>query len=450
MSVRLRARRSSLVGRVVLGVAALSLAATALLYAVTIWVVRAESDSALRRGVDLDIAALGDIYATGGQRELVARIGDRLALRSSGPDTVHYLVADGSGKPLAGDIAHWPLLSAENSQAGFVPLADGTKVFARATQLAPNLRIVAALEYGGRTRLLARISAAFASAGAAILLAALLLAWASATRLRRRVEAINSAFRAIEAGDFAREVPGAGTPDELGELAGHARHLVARLADVIRAQRDVTDQVAHEVRTPLMHLDRMLLRLIERSVDPALTESLGEVRRETRSVAGLLDSLLDIASSEARRGDRSGFSRVDLSALAANLADLYEDSATELGLAFEASIIPGVTLDGDSMQLSRAISNLLDNAFKYAGAGAIIALIVEPGPRIVVRDSGPGVSEAMRERIFERFERGAESPTGHGLGLALVRAIVRRHGLSVSCRDAAPGAEFVIEPGARS
>jgi signal transduction histidine kinase len=438
--------RRSIVGRVVLAVALLALAATGLLYAATIWVVRSESDAALARGVDVEMAALADIYATGGRRELVARIADRLALRAAAPDQAHYLVADGSGNRIAGDILHWPLLSAENSEARFVTLSNGTPVFARATQLAPDLRLVAALEYGGRTRLIARIGLAFGLAGLTIVVAALVLAWAAAARLRRRVEAINTAFRAIESGDFEHKVPGSDRGDELGELAAHARELVARLADVIRAQRDVTDQVAHEVRTPLMHLDRELLRLIERSVDPALTASLAEARAEARGIAALLDSLLDIASSEARRGDRSGFDRVDLSGLAANLAELYEDSAADLGLGFHPRIAPGVTIDGDAMQLSRALSNLLDNAFKYAGSGASVALIVEPGPRIIIRDDGPGVPEAMRDRIFDRFERCGGGGDGHGLGLALVRAIARRHGLSVRCRDASPGAEFVMEP----
>jgi signal transduction histidine kinase len=441
-----QAARGSLVRRVVLAVAALALAATILLYAVTIIVVRAESDAALRRGVEVELAALADIYATGGQAELKARVADRLALRSAGPEQAHYLVANGSGRRIAGDIGRWPLLSAENSEARFVVLDDGTRAFARATQLAPDLRLVAALEYGGRTRLLARITTAFIVAGLSILAAALLLASLAAVRLRRRVQSINAAFRAIEAGDLDHQVPGAERPDELGELSAHVRELVARLADVIRAQRDVTDQVAHEIRTPLIHLDRALLKLIERSVDPALTASLAEARSEAKGIADLLDSLLDIASSEARRADRSGFERVDLSSLAANLAELYEDSAVELGLRFRPQISPGVTIDGDPMQLSRAISNLLDNAFKYAGSGASVALIVEPGPRIIVRDDGPGVAGVMRERIFERFARGGGTGNGHGLGLALVRAIARRHGLEVSCRDAGPGAEFVIAP----
>lgn len=437
--------RSSLVTPLVLAVAGLSLAATALLYVVTTGVIRSEADAALRRAVDVEIAAMADIHATGGQRELVARIRDRLALRAAAGEQAHYLLADASGTRIAGDIAHWPLLSAENSQAGFVTLAGGIPVFARATQLAPDLRLVAAREYGGRTQLLARVGTAFLSAGAAILVAALAVAWAAAGRLQRRVAGLNAGLQAIEGGDLRHRLP-AGPVDELGELAAHANRLVERLAQVIQAQRDVTDQVAHEIRTPLVHLDTHLLRLIERSVDPALTASLSQLRQEARGIAELLDSLLDIAASEARRGDRTGLEHVNLSRIATDLADLYADSAADLGLDFIPRIAPDVTMVGDAMQLTRAISNLLDNAFKYAGADARIELVIESGPRILVRDDGPGVPEALRERIFQRFERGANSGKGHGLGLALVRAIAARHGLRVQCGDAAPGAEFVIEP----
>ncbi|MES2988826.1 MAG: HAMP domain-containing sensor histidine kinase [Pseudomonadota bacterium] len=430
----------------VLAVAALALAATALLYAVTAGVIRSETEAALRATVDTDIAALADIHATGGQSELIARMRDRLAMRADGPDQPHYLLADQSGSPIAGNIARWPMLSAENSQAGFVTLSDGAPVFARATQLAPNLRLVAAREYGGRSALLEHVRTAFLVAGAGVLAAALLLGWFAALRLRRRVDTLNTGLRAIEAGDLQHRLIGKDARDELGELAVHVEQLVARLAAVVQAQRDVTDQVAHEIRTPLMHLDTHLLRLIERSVDPVLTAALGQVRQDSRRIADLLDSLLDIAASEAGRGDRRGFESVDLSEIAGSLADLYADSAADLGLDLQTEIVPGVTLTGDAMQLTRALSNLLDNAFKYAGAGARVTLIVAPGPRVIVRDNGPGVPEAFRERVFGRFERGIGAGEGHGLGLALVRAIVARHGLQISCRDASPGAEFLIEP----
>lgn len=438
-------RRTSVVARTAFAVAAFAIAAIALLYFSTVEVVRSESDASLKRSVDVDIAAFADIYATGGRAEVIARMQDRLAMQAEGADQAHYLLSDMAGAKLAGDIGHWPLLSAENSQAAFVTLSDGTPVFARATQLDAGLRVVAAREYGARAKLLRLIGVAFLATGLAVVLAAFALAWLVASRLRVRIAGMNAAFDTVEHGDGRGRVPGEGRTDELGELALHANQLIDRLGAVLLAQREVTDQVAHEIRTPLVHLDTRLLHLIDRAVDPALISALGSVRHDARRIGELLDSLLDIASSEARRGDRSGFARTDLSCIAQSLADLYADSASELGLDFSTAISPDVAIAGDVMQLTRAISNLLDNAFKYAGPGARIQLAIEPGPRIVVRDNGAGVPEEMRERVFERFQRGRGQKGGHGLGLALVRAIARQHGMEVYCRDAHPGAEFVIE-----
>ena len=424
------------------------MAATLLLYAVSVTVIRRASDAELARGVNLEITALADIHATGGRADLIARVADRLALRSRDVDPVHYLVADASGARIAGDLARWPLLSAENSEAGFVTLPGGGSAWARATQLAPNLRVVVAHEHRARTALLQRLSFAFAAAALVILIAAALTAWWAAKRLRARVGVVNAAFRAIEEGAIGGSVPGADVPDELGTLAAHANRLLARLAALIHAQREVTDQVAHEIRTPLMHLDNRLLKLIDRSPDPAVVAALGEARAETRGIAAMLDSLLDIAASRARRDDRVGFERVDLSALAASIAELYADSAEDQGLSLATRIAPDVELPGDAMQLTRLLSNLLDNAFKYVPSGGRIELVVEPGLRMEVRDNGPGVPADARERIFERFQRvGGGAGPGHGLGLSLARVIAERHGLTIRCEDARPGCAFVIERG---
>jgi signal transduction histidine kinase len=440
--------RSSLFTRFALAVAGLAVGATILLYFVTMQIVVRAGDAELSRAVDTEIAALADVHATGGQRELAARIADRLALLPDGPDRVHYMLADATGTRVVGDIARWPLLSAENSQASFVTLFDGTPVFARATQLAPNLRLVAAREYGGRQALLRRLRFAFLVTGIAILAAALATAWAAARRLRMRVESVNRAFVAIEEGDLNRPIPDAAASDEFGMLARHANRLRDRLAALIAAQRDITDHVAHEIRTPLMHVENRLLKLIDRSVDPAQIEMLVGARAETRDISNLLNSLLDIAASRARRGDRTGFAPIDLSGIAREIVDLYADSADDQGLTLHATIPAGVEMTGDAMQIRRLLSNLLDNAFKYVPRGGRITLTLWPGPRIVVEDNGPGVVEALRERIFDRFQRAHDgSRNGHGLGLTLARAIAERHGLTIRCDDAGPGAAFILEPG---
>jgi len=216
---------------------------------------------------------------------------------------------------------------------------------------------------------------------------------------------------------------------------------------LMEAQRTVSDQTAHEIRTPLMHLDTRILKAMESTSDEALLRTLEQSRAEIRSVVRLLDSLLDIAGTQAMRGDLRGLAEVDLSDIAESLADLYGASAEELGIGFHARIAPGVRGRADPMEMTRLMSNLLDNAFKYVPCGGSVVLEMAHGPRIVVQDDGPGIPSADRERVFERYVRldGARGG-GHGLGLSLARAIAERHDLSLHVEDAAPGARFVLQP----
>jgi signal transduction histidine kinase len=117
-------------------------------------------------------------------------------------------------------------------------------------------------------------------------------------------------------------------------------------------------------------------------------------------------------------------------------------------LTLDAVIAPDVMLQGEAMQLTRLISNLLDNASKYVPQGGTVSLKVEAGPRLIVADNGPGLDPTLRPRLFERFRRGAvhSQRGGHGLGLALARAIAERHNLSIRAEDNEPGARFIVEP----
>lgn len=421
----------------------IALMATALLYVAARWVVTDQSDATLSRIVDTDLAGLVDIHASGGTAELRKRLDDRLALAAESQDPAHYLLADLAGKRLAGDIARWPDLAAENSQAGYVRLAGGPEVFARATLLDPQTKLLVAREYGERDALLLRIGAAFAAAGSLIIVLTVAAGLSATMTLRRRVRAANAALQ----GGAINAYPKADSNerDELEMLSQHVHRVIMRQAELIEAHRTVSDQTAHELRTPLMHLDMQLLAAIDRALDPALLELLARARKQIRVIIRLLESLLDIAANEARRGDSRNMESTNLSDMAHSLADLFADSAADLGLSLRCDITADVVIECDVMQMNRLLSNLLDNALKYVPAGGTVVLSVRPGPVITVSDDGPGIPPDQRTAIFERFQRGrSQRAEGHGLGLALVRAIAERHGLRVRCEDAGPGAIFII------
>ncbi|WHO38345.1 HAMP domain-containing sensor histidine kinase [Sphingobium sp. AP49] len=437
----------SVFGRVTLSALLVSLISTLALFLVVQKIVDTDGRMMLGREVDTDLAGLADIYVSGGEEELKARILDRLAMERGDSERAYYLFADAAGRRIAGNIAHWPALASEVSEARLIRLPDGDRMFARATQLGADARlIVGRSDHRGRA-LQRRLLGAFAVAGAIVALLSLAAGHFAARRLRRRVEGVNAAFGAVRAGRIAARAPGPEEGDELGELAANTNAMLDQVERLMDAQRAVSDQTAHEIRTPLMHLDTRILKAMERTDDESLLRTLGRSRDELRGVVRLLDSLLDIAGTQAMRGDLRGLADVDLSDVVENLADLYRASAEELGIAFNARIAPGVLLRADPMQITRLLSNLLDNAFKYVPRGGAVLLSLDPGPSIVVQDNGRGIPADAREHVFERYVRLDATPGGgHGLGLALARAIAERHGLIIHVDDARPGARFVVQP----
>ncbi|MBO82602.1 HAMP domain-containing sensor histidine kinase [Citromicrobium bathyomarinum] len=400
--------------------------------------------------MDVDLAGLVDIYASGGQPELEQRIEDRLAITPAGRSQPHYLLTDGEGNPITGDLDRWPDLDPKVSERGAVSVLDGVPVLARATQLGPDLRLVVAYESDQAGPVLRRVALVFLIGGALFVLLVGLFGRHAARGLQSRIEQINAAFRMP---DTVRTVatPGpARRGDEIDELADHSARALERVRRLLEAHREASDQVAHEIRTPLMHLDQRLVKALAEPLPDSVAEKLIEARMEIRRLVAMLESLLDIASSKARKGNLHGLHPVNLSEIADRICNLYADSAEESGHGFSWQITPDVWIDGEESQLTRLMTNLLDNAFKYVPGGCEITLTLEPGPTLTVSDDGPGIAPDQAERIFERFYRGGSSsagPTGSGLGLALAQAIAERHGLTITLQPADKGACFRVGRG---
>lgn len=443
--------RRSIFARIVLWAIVIAAAITGCLWLLTDATIRNTNHIALERAVDLDLAGMVDIHASGGRDELARRIADRLALQPRDGQLAHYLLADAAGHPIAGDMRRWPGLHAGVSESGEVTLPDGGIAFARATQLGPDLKLLVAHEDRDIRGLRRQVALVYASGGLLATLAVALIGLIAAHRLRMRIERINAAFRHPDDEALTQLEKGSHDRDEIDELTRHSSEALARLRRLAGAQRETTDQLAHEMRTPLMHLDNRLVKTLSAAPDGETAARIAEARQEIRRIVRMLESLLDIAASQARRGDRHGLCPVDLSALANRLGELYADSAEESGHTLKLDIAPGVTVEGEEMQLTRLITNLLDNAFKFVPTGGTVELRLTPGPCLTVCDDGPGVPEAEREKIFDKFARGSEpgSQDGAGLGLALCRAIAERHQLEIALLPSTRGACFKVAPQAR-
>jgi signal transduction histidine kinase len=446
--------RRSIFARLVVGAIVLSLVLLAGLWWLTHQSVSATLAQAAEAEVDVDLAGLADIYATGGQAELEARIADRIALTPMEGSAPHYLLADDGGRVIAGDLARWPPLDPAVSESGIIAIGTNSRGFARAVQLGPDLRLVVARTIDIEAPVLSSITMAFAAGGAVFVALVALLGRFAAHGLQRRIGRINLAFREPQdAADLAASNRPDG--DEIDELTAHSAAALARVNDLLAAYKDTSEQLAHEIRTPLSHLDNRLVKALASQPEPAVAERLAEARGEIRRIVQTLESLLDIAASKAHRGDRTGLAPVDLSALVTGICDLYSDSAEDSGLELGWTVASGVMIEGDERQLRRLVTNMLDNALKYVPAGGHVAVTLEPGPVLVVADDGPGIDPRDRARIFERFYRGrshGEETSGSGLGLALAQAIAERHGLALTLDAPAAGGQggavFRIAPAA--
>lgn len=417
------------------------------LWLLTDQTIRSTMEASARNSVDVDLAGLVDIYASGGQDELARRISDRLDLTPADERKPHYLLTDCGESRIAGDIAQWPGLDPSVSESGTITIGRNTSAFARTARLAPDLCLVVARESGHTGQFAGRIALVFLIGGATFIVLIAAFGRMAALRLQRRIGRINAAFR--EPGESSlgilRERPG---DDEIDELASHSAASIARIQRLMEAYRDTSDQVAHEIRTPLAHLDARLVKALASDPGPQVRDALVSAREEIRRLVGTLESLLDIAASKSREGQTQGLRTVDLSELVVRIAELYADSAEDSGHHFSWKVAPSVELQGEEESLSRLVTNLLDNAFKYVPSGCSIELVLEPGPVLVVRDNGPGIAPEDRKRVFDRFFRGREGGEQHpgaGLGLALAQAIAQRHGLSIALDDSDEGASFRIQ-----
>ena len=399
--------------------------------------------------IDTDLAGLVEGYAMEGLPALQRSVKDRLAFTPHGSEQPWYRVEDSRSRPLAGNLPLWPDARPEVSAAGFVRLGNGTRVQYRVTLLGKGVRILVGRSTTESDRHLAWIGALFLAALVTMAAIAFAIGRIAAHALNRRITAINTVFQHVGTGDGAGRAPVTSRQDEIDTLSANLNQVLDRVDRLLVARKELSDVIAHETRSPLMLIGARIAKARESGSDAAVDQLLEGAQAQIVSVRRMLDALLDIASSEAQRGEMNSLAETDLGELAERLVQLYEPSAEAIGLRLEARIDAPVMMRGDPVQLSSLIGNLLDNAFKYGASGGVIRLIVEPGPRIIVEDEGAGIDPAIRESLFDRFSRTRESKSGHGLGLALVRAIAERHGLQVRCEPTLAsgeqsGARFII------
>lgn len=264
--------------------------------------------------------------------------------------------------------------------------------------------------------------------------------------LRHRVEAIRDTALRVGTGELTRRVPDAREVDEFVQLRYDINHMLDRIEILMTGVRNVSDAIAHNLRTPLA---RALGQLdaARRADHDAETRraALDAASAELHDLITVSEKLLLIAEAESGVR-RQSFSRVSLRTLVEDIVELYEPVATESSIRLQYRA-DDVSIDADADLLASALTNLIDNAFKYAGPGARIVLRVKRDgdtARLVIRDDGPGVPDDHLEKLGTRFHRVTPDVPGYGLGLASVRAVVSLHGGHITFSNARPGLRVEI------
>ncbi|MDB5621663.1 MAG: hypothetical protein JWR39_226, partial [Devosia sp.] len=325
----------------------------------------------------------------------------------------------------------------------------------RSVELGNGLRLVVGRDVVERRGYSAIIVQSFLVGVLGIILFSVVAGGMTARRVLRRIDAIRDTSTKIMSGNLSERVPITRRNDEFDGLATNLNAMLDRIEQLLQGLKEVTDNVAHDLKTPLTRLrNQAESALREGASDTTRQQALETTITESDRLIRTFNALLMIARAEA--GAPSGaFSRVDVSAVVADLAELYGPVAEDEGIVVETAIAPGVHLQANRELIGQAMVNLLENAVKYAKpepggqVGRITISLREENGRVLVEvaDNGPGIPEQDRIRVIERFVRLEESRSepGSGLGLSLVDAVARLHGGSFRLADNAPGARAIIE-----
>ncbi len=278
------------------------------------------------------------------------------------------------------------------------------------------------------------------------------LAAAAALRLRplQRIDQLRDASRAALKGELGVRLPVSRRRDEIDMLAGVANAMMDEAERLLWEVKSVGDNVAHDLRTPLNRLRALLYRVHqETKLEGPEREMIDQALAETDEMLTRFRALQRIGEIE-RRDRQAFFEPVRLQSVLEHVIELHAPLAEDRGVTLAADIAPDAPeVSADPTLLFEAVSNLVDNALKFTPAGGKVMVrlaVCEEGPRIEVADNGPGVPEAEREAVLQRFYRAARTRNepGSGLGLSIVTAIARLHHFTLALEDVKPGLRVAL------
>lgn len=403
---------------------------------------------------EADVEGLEDIFAYGGGTALRKALAKRV---NEGQDAAFYLLLDDAGTMLAGNFTSLPQAPTEIIpphkiyEIPYEAVTDGAPQ--RREVLSDHFDVLAqtrTLENGwvlfvGRDIEVFQTGRQVIEALSWIVFILLALfafvGFSVASLILRRLNTMTSTAEEImETGDLSTRIDIGNMSGEFRDLGGALNGMLAKIQALVIGVRQVSDDIAHDLRTPLTRLQHHLEEVSRRSPEAGVDKAIDETAR----IVSTFNALLRIARIE-NNGTKQSFEPVDLRELLRDVQEYYLPFFEESGgaLILEAGPDP-MTVHGDRHMLFQAFANLIENAIRYSPQGGEILLALRPadpgGVEVLVRDAGPGIPEADKARVFDRFYRteASRSSPGSGLGLAMVQAVAGLHGAEVWLADAEP------------
>ena len=362
-------------------------------------------------------------------------------------DTEVYLLVAPDGRKIVGNISGWTIgMASLDSLTDLKVVRDGRPSLSRLLpRLLPDGSIlVVGRDMQDRREIEQLVWRALLAGGAVAVLLTIGGALLFRRQLEHRVGAIRRTALEIEAGDLSRRIPVSAVDDEFARLNRDINQMLDRIEHLMDGIRHVSNAIAHDLRTPLARIRSRL----EEALRPAesMTELAGTARfaiQQIDELIKMLDKLLQIAEAESG-ARRQSFTPVRLALVLGDVVELYDATAEAEGITLVNETEDDPVTFGDKNLLASATANLIDNALKYAGAGATVRIRTtkeHDTVSVVVQDDGPGIPAAERSRVVDRFYRLDQSRSlpGNGLGLSIVTAIASLHSGKLHLEDADPG-----------
>ncbi len=417
-------------------IAAFASGLLAYLYYTTIHYIRAESEQRMQ----VEIEQLAKAYYAGGMERLSQAVFERMTL--SGAPFFYYL-EDNTGRKIAGHLASLPEAPPASGMSTtvftyYLEDEEGNRVSRPASGKIVRLRdnggsLLIAFDSAQQTVIVERIQGTILFALPVALLLSLLGGLLISRGAARRADDLARTAEAVMGGQLGRRVSVRRSGDEFDRLGEHINAMLDKIEKLVESSRHSGDAIAHDLRSPLTRLrNRLEIAISKPMAGHEASVTLEETLQEVDSVLETFNAILRLARLDA--GADGELVRLDMSALAEELAELFDPACEEAQLSFSSHVARNLMVLGDKGLLAQALSNLLDNAVKYTPAGGAITFSAARSGdgmiELTVVDSGPGIPVDARGEVIQRFSRldSARTLPGSGLGLSLVNSVAEMHG----------------------